>query len=196
MGIRSFLAFELPQGIREQLGEIFREVRQSRLPARWVREENIHLTIVFLGSVDESVLEDLKESVGLVVKQFTPFTTRLSRLGVFPHWRKPRVLWIGLEGDMAGLSRLRDQLQEALTVFGVRQETRPFRAHLTLGRFKDRLEEAEELKGILEQYQDISSEGYPLDELVLFKSHLKPTGPVYTKMGSWHMSRNDKSLYV
>jgi 2'-5' RNA ligase len=188
MGIRSFLAFDLPQEIRGQIGEIFRDVRQSKLPARWVREENIHLTIVFLGSIEESAVEELKESVGQVVKQYTSFTASLSKLGIFPNWRKPRVLWIGLEGNIAGLSRLRDELQEALAVFGIRQETRPFRAHLTLGRFKNRLDDAAELREILERYQDIPSAPCPLDELVLFKSDLKPSGPVYTKMASWHMN--------
>lgn len=185
MGIRSFLAFELPPEIREQIGEISMELRKSRLPARWAREENIHLTIVFLGSVDENVVEDLKERVGSVVKGFTGFKARLSGVGVFPNLRKPRVLWTGLEGDIEGLSRLRDELQDALKVFDLREEKRPFRAHLTLGRFKDRLEDDEELKWILDRYHDIASELCSLDELVLFKSDLKPGGPVYTKMASW-----------
>jgi 2'-5' RNA ligase len=185
MGIRSFLAFELPPEIREQIGEISRELRKSRLPARWVREENIHLTIVFLGSTEETVLEDLKETVGSVLKGVTGFTARLNGVGVFPNWRKPRVLWIGLDGDIKALSRLRDELQDALKVFGLREEKRPFRAHLTLGRFKDRLDNDEELKLILDRYRDTTSKTYSFDELVLFRSDLKPSGPVYTKMASW-----------
>jgi 2'-5' RNA ligase len=185
MGIRSFLAFELPPKIREQIGELSRELRKSRLPARWVQEGNIHLTIVFLGSVEENVVKDLKETVGSVVRGFAVFPVKLSGVGVFPNWRKPRVFWIGLDGDMEGLSRLRDELQEALAVFGLREEKRPFRAHLTLGRFKDQPDDDEELKQILGRYHDITSEPCSLDELVLFKSDLKPSGPVYTKMASW-----------
>jgi len=185
MGIRSFLAFELSPEIRERIGELSRELRKSRLPARWVRVENIHLTIVFLGSIEENVVEDLKETVGSVVRAFTGFTARLSGVGVFPNFRKPRVLWIGLDGDIEGLSRLRDELQEALTVFGIQEEKRPFQAHLTLGRFKDRLDDDEELKRVLDRYHDITSELCSLDELVLFKSDLKSSGPVYTKMASW-----------
>jgi 2'-5' RNA ligase len=185
MDMRSFLAFELPPEIREQIGEIFRELRKSRLPARWVREGNIHLTIVFLGSVKENVVEELKETVGSVVRGFAVFTVRLSGVGVFPGFRKPRVFWIGLDGDIEGLSRLRDELQEALTAFGIQKEKRPFRAHLTLGRFKDRLDDDGELKQILDRYHDITSKPCSLDELVLFKSDLKPSGPVYTKMASW-----------
>ncbi len=185
MGIRLFLAFELPPEIREQIEEISRDLRKSGLPARWVKVENIHLTIVFLGSIEENVVEDLKKTVGSVARGFTGATVKLSGVGVFPNSRKPRVLWIGLDGDREWLSRLRDKLQEALTVFGLREEKRPFQAHLTLGRFKDRLDNDEGLKTVLERYHDITSELYSLDELVLFKSDLKPSGPVYTKMASW-----------
>jgi len=190
MGIRSFLAFDLPPEIRLQIGEISRELKKSRLPARWVREENIHLTIVFLGSIKENVVEDLKETVGSVTRGFTGFTVKLSGVGVFPSLRKPRVFWIGLGGDIEGLSRLRDELQKTLTVVGLQEEKRPFRAHLTLGRFKDRLNNDEELTRILDRYHDISSESCTLNELVLFKSDLKPSGPVYTKMASWPLTGN------
>jgi len=190
MGIRSFLAFELPPAIREEIGNISRELRKSRLPARWVREENIHLTIVFLGSIDENVVEDLKERVGPVVEGFSRFTVKLSGVGVFPNWRRPRVLWTGLDGDIQGLSKLRDELQDAFKGFGLREEKRPFRAHLTLGRFKNRLDDDEELKRILDRYRDIASELCSLDKLVLFKSDLKPGGPVYTKMASWPLLKD------
>jgi RNA 2',3'-cyclic 3'-phosphodiesterase len=188
MGIRLFLAFELPPEIREQIGEISRELRKSRLPARWVREENIHLTIVFLGSVQENVVEDLKETVGSVARGFTGFSVTLGSTGVFPGLRRPRVFWIGLRGDIERLSRLRDELQKVLRVFGIQEETRPFRAHLTLGRFKDRFNNEEELARIIDRYCDISSTSYSLDELVLFRSDLKPSGPMYTKMASWPLT--------
>jgi len=190
MGIRSFLAFELPPEIRGHIGELSRELRKSRLPARWVREENIHLTIVFLGSMEENIVENLKETVGSVIRGFTVFTVKLSGLGVFPNFRKPRVFWIGLDGDTEGLSKLRDELHEALTAFGLQEEKRPFRAHLTLGRFKDRLDDDGELKQILDRYHDITSDLCSLDELVLFKSDLKPSGPVYTKMASWPLIKD------
>jgi 2'-5' RNA ligase len=190
MGIRSFLAFELPPEIREQIGMISGELRRSRLPARWVKKENIHLTIVFLGSVDENVIEDIKGRVSSVVKGFSIFRTRLSGLGVFPNWRKPRVLWVGLNGDVEPLSLLRDQLQRELKAFGLHQETRPFRPHLTLGRFKGPVRHDEDLKWILDKYHDIAGDLYRLEELVLFRSDLKPDGPVYTKMAAWPLGRN------
>ena len=185
MGIRSFLAFELPPEIREQIEAVSRELQRLALPVRWVKVHNIHLTIVFLGSVDEDAIDAIKEKVQQVVKGFSTIRTRLKGVGAFPNWRRPRVIWVGMNGDIERLSNLRDALQRELEVLGFKPEKRPFRAHLTLGRFKGVIEQDEELKWILDRHHDMNSELYSLNELVLFKSDLKPDGPVYTKMASW-----------
>ncbi len=185
MGIRSFLAFELPPEIREKIGAVSRELQKTRMPVRWVKVENIHLTMIFLGSVNEDAIDEIKEKVHLVVNRFSTIRTRLNGVGVFPHWRKPRVIWVGLNGEIETLSNLRDQLQSELKVLGLREEKRPFRPHLTIGRFKDRADRDEELKSILDRHHDITSNLHHLNELILFKSDLKPDGPVYTRMATW-----------
>lgn len=185
MGIRSFLAFELPPEIREQIRGVSRELQKLTLPVRWVKVENIHLTIIFLGSVDETKIDDIKGKANVVVKRFSIFKTRLNGVGVFPDWRRPRVVWIGLNGEIERLSNLRDELQTELKVLGFRPEKRPFKPHLTIGRFKGLVDRDEELKWVLDRYHDLMSDLHYLNELVLFKSDLKPDGPVYTKMASW-----------
>jgi 2'-5' RNA ligase len=185
MGIRSFLAFELPLQIKEQVGEISKELQQSRLPVRWVKVENIHLTIVFLGSATEETIAAVKQKVGSIAERFSALQIRLNSVGVFPNWRRPRVLWIGLDGEIGGLSNLRDQLQAALEELGFKPENRSFRPHLTLGRFKGTVNRGEELKWILDRFHDINSDDEYLKELVLFKSDLRPAGPIYTKMAAW-----------
>lgn len=187
MGIRSFLAFELPPEIREKIGEVSTELQKLTLPIRWVKVTNIHLTIIFLGYVDEDKIDDIKEKVNLVVQRFSIFQTRLNGIGVFPNWRKPRVIWIGLGGEIERLSNLREELQTELKVLGFKPEKRPFAPHLTIGRFKGLLDRDEELKSILDRYHDLSGDLQYLNELVLFKSDLKPDGPVYTKMATWQL---------
>ena len=182
MGIRSFLAFEPPPEIREQIGNVSRELKTSALPVRWVNTENMHLTILFLGNLDEDTIQGLKETATVVAKQFPALTIRLNGIGVFPHVRRPRVIWAGLDGDTERLSDLRDRLQKELKGLGLQQEKRPLRAHLTLGRFKGRMEKDEELKWILDKYHNLSSGPWYLNELILFRSDLKPQGPIYTKM--------------
>ena len=187
MGIRSFLAFELPPAIREKIGEVSIELQKLTLPVRWVKVTNIHLTIIFLGYVDEDKIDDIKEKVNLVVQRFSIFKTRLNGIGVFPNWRKPRVIWIGLGEEIERLSNLREELQTGLKVLGFKPEKRPFAPHLTIGRFKGLVDRDEELKSILDRYHDLSGDLQYLNELVLFKSDLKPDGPVYTKMATWQL---------
>jgi 2'-5' RNA ligase len=185
MAIRSFLAFKLPSEIREQIDKISRELQQSSLPVRWVKTDNIHLTIIFLGSVSEDTIDDIKKETGAVVQRFSAITIGLNGIGVFPNWRRPRVFWVGLDGEIESLSNLRNELQAELKVFGFKPEKRPFRPHLTLGRFRSSLKGDEELKWILDRFHDIKSNPHYLNELVLFKSDLKPGGPIYTKMAAW-----------
>ncbi|UCH00793.1 MAG: RNA 2',3'-cyclic phosphodiesterase [Deltaproteobacteria bacterium] len=185
MGIRLFLAFELPPEIRQQIGEVSTELQKLTLPVRWVKVTNIHLTIIFLGYVNEDTIDDIKERVNPVVKRFSEFKTRLNGIGVFPNWRRPRVIWIGLNGEIERLSNLREELQTELKVFGFKPEKRPFTPHLTIGRFKGPVDRDEELKLILDRYHDLTGDLQYLRELVLFKSDLRPDGPVYTKMASW-----------
>ena len=191
MGIRSFLAFELPPEIREQIETVSKELQKTRMPVRWVKVDNIHLTIIFLGSVSEDIIDDIKEKVQVVVKGFSPIKVGLNDVGVFPNWRRPRVIWVGLDGEIEKLSILRNELQEKLKVLGVREEKRPFRAHLTMGRFKGLVDRDEELKWILDRYHDITSDLHYLNELILFKSDLKPDGPVYTKMAAWPLRKEN-----
>jgi 2'-5' RNA ligase len=191
MGIRSFLAFELPVEIREQIRVISKELKKTALPVRWVKADNIHLTILFLGSVDENVIGDIEKKVNVVVKGFSAFKTKLNAVGAFPHWKRPRVIWVGLNGDIERLANLRDELQEELKDLGFMPEKRPFRPHLTLGRFKGPLDRNEDMKWICDKYRDINSELYQLNELILYKSDLKPDGPVYTKMATWPLRAAD-----
>ena len=185
MGIRSFLAFELPFDIKEQIRTVSEELQRSTLPVRWVKVQNIHLTIVFLGSVDEELMNGIKEKVDGVMGDHAAIKIRLHTIGVFPHFRRPRVLWVGLNGETEKLALLRNALQAELKVLDFKPEKRPYRPHLTLGRFKGSAVNDEELKGILDRYHDITSDFHYLNELTLFKSDLKPGGPVYTKMAAW-----------
>jgi 2'-5' RNA ligase len=185
MGIRSFLAFELPPEIREQIRAISTELRKTALPVRWVKVENIHLTILFLGSVDEDMIGAIQEKVNVVIHGFSPCGTKLDTVGAFPHWRRPRVIWIGLNGDIERLSDLRNDLQEELKPLGFVPEKRPFQPHLTLGRVKKSLGRDDDITWIYERYRDIDSKLCLLNELILYKSELRPDGPVYTKMATW-----------
>ena len=185
MGIRSFLAFELAPDIKKQIETISKELKKSNLPVRWVKPENIHLTLIFLGDVEENLIEDIKAKVNEVVREMKSFKIRLKGVGVFPSLKRPRVVWVGLGGDIDRLSDLRDNLQSKLNALGFIPERRPFKPHLTLGRFKGRTKGEHGLKNILERYYETKSDVCCLKEFILFKSDLKTNGAEYTKIFTW-----------
>jgi 2'-5' RNA ligase len=188
LGIRSFLAFELPDEIKTIVTRVSEEIRKSSLAVRWVRPEFIHLTVVFMGDIESEQITPMGESLGAVCSQHSPFRISLKPMGCFPNTRNPRVIWLGLDGDLERMSRFRDDLQHALSPFGIKEEERAFRPHLTLGRFKKPGKRQTELDELLAKYKELSSPARTLSELVLFRSDLKPGGAVYTKMVSWAVS--------
>ena len=188
MDIRSFLAFELPPETRRVLNRVAAEVHSSPLDGKWVRTGNIHLTVIFLGNIREEELAVMGEAVGRVCALYAPFPIRIKPMGCFPHKRNPRVLWLGLETDLDRMARFRDTMQERLLPFGIKAEKRPFRPHLTLGRFRKAKRADPRVDDLLSFYKDLTSPPGSLNELVLFKSDLKPAGAVYTKMLSWPLS--------
>jgi 2'-5' RNA ligase len=188
MGIRSFLAFELPEEIKHIVTRVSAEIRKSSLDVRWVRPEFIHLTVVFMGDIQPEQISPMAESVKAVCSNHEPFRISLKPMGCFPNSRNPRVIWLGIGGDLERMSRFRDDLQQALSPFGIKQEERAFKPHLTLGRFKKPGKKQTELDQLLAKYGDLSSPACTLDEFVMFRSDLKPGGAVYTRMLSWPLA--------
>jgi RNA 2',3'-cyclic 3'-phosphodiesterase len=188
MGIRSFLALELSPQIKQELLRIHDDLKRSSLDARWVRPEGVHLTVVFMGDVRETDISAVIEGIGDVCSRYGPFAVALRSVGCFPNSRKPRVFWLGVEGDLGRMSRFRDDLQAELLPFGIRPEKRGFRPHLTLGRFKGLGKGTAELDKLLLKHKGLTSPLCSLNELILFRSDLNPGGAVYTKMKSWTLS--------
>ena len=188
MDIRSFLAFELPRDVRIILERVALEAREYDLPVKWVKVQNIHLTMVFLGNVSPDVLEFIQEQAQSACLEFGPFSAAIGGMGTFPNRRNPRVLWLGLKGELERLSLFRDALQQNLGPFGIKVEKRPFRPHLTLGRFRKGKGKGLDLEELLSRYEEVKSPSSMLSELVLFRSDLKPTGAVYTRLAAWPLS--------
>ncbi len=187
MEIRSFLAFELPQDVKRIIREVSRAGKELPLDLRWVKPDNIHLTVVFMGNVSEDKVQPIGETVKEVCARFEPFDARPETLGFFGSRRHPRVLWIGLYGDIKPMGHFRNALQKKLKPFGIKTEKRPFRPHLTLGRFKKGARPWPHLDQMISEYSNLKGQSCSLGELVLFKSDLKPGGAVYTKLSAWNL---------
>jgi len=185
VGIRSFLAFELPIEMKTTVSEVSRESRSLFKEVRWVDPAKIHLTVVFLGNIAEDQIDPLGRSVAAICREHAPFQIALKGVGYFGSRRHPRVLWMGLNGDIDRMEIFRNALQETLRPYGIKTENRPFRPHLTLGRFKKGERPGTVLDEFIDRYRESSSPAEKLEELCLFKSQLKPGGAIYTRLGAW-----------
>jgi len=135
--MRSFVAIELPGRVRESLAALRERLRKSGAAASWVREENMHLTLRFLGDVAEPDLERLSETLGEALRPFSPLTLRIQNLGAFPNPRRPNVIWAGVETLSGTLLEVQAAVEAAARAIGLPPDDKPFHPHITLARIRD-----------------------------------------------------------
>lgn len=180
--IRAFLAVDPPPEVLERIAAIQRELRKNVQGAiAWVRPEGIHLTIKFFGNIAPELTETIAAEVRRSASGSASMSLEVRVLGVFPDLRRPRVIWIGLGGDVGPLGVLQKKIETGLEACGFARETRPFRAHLTLARIKD----GRGLVGLepaLRNPRLQEAGSFRVDELTLFRSELTPKGAVYTRL--------------
>ena len=179
--IRSFIAIELPEETIKKLAAIQEQLKGSRARVRWVKPGSIHLTLKFLGNISPVQVDEIAAAAAQVVVDQPPVTLCPAGLGAFPSNRKPRVIWVGLRGEVERLVNIQAGLEKALEPLGFAQEGRGFRPHLTIGRVKDRrgLQSLIEAMSTLELPEFNS---FDANEIILYKSDLRPTGAIYTKL--------------
>jgi len=169
--MRLFIAIELPDAAKRALTWL-----KTDIPgARWVPADQIHLTLAFLGEVDEAALVRLTGELARI--QLPGFQLAFGPLGCFPDRRRPRVLWVGLE-PQPRLKHLADGVQEAVLACGIPQEERPFSPHITLARLK--LSPSRECDAFLDQRPKQELPPFSVREFTLFQSRLTPQGALHT----------------
>lgn len=171
--MRAFIAAEIPENIRRMVDYFIKEAKTKDLPIRWVDFENLHITLKFMGDVDDKKKEPIAAALTEALKKYPPFNVDLEGAGVFPNARNPRVLWIGVNQGKNELTQLAGDLEQLATRFGVRREEKRFHPHLTIGRTKAFCK----VDAIVAQI--IKTQEFPIDTVTFFKSVLKPDGPVY-----------------
>ena len=179
--IRSFLAIELPEAIRKRIEEIQADLKSSHSDVRWVNPGKIHLTLKFFGNIEESQVDTITKSIEPLIAVIPHFSVEVRGMGAFPNIRNPRVIWIGLVDERQVLVPLQKQLESTLGTIGFQAEDRPFRPHLTLGRMNSS-RGRDELIERIQKYKEERFGDFEVRRFVLFKSDLKPTGPIYTAL--------------
>jgi 2'-5' RNA ligase len=179
--MRAFVAVELSPAVHERLVAVKRALARHRAAVRWVRDDNLHLTIKFLGDVAAGPLETLRADLSAVLRDAVPLAATVHGLGVFPDARRPRVVWVGLA--CAGLAAVAAAVDAAAARIGVTPETRPFSAHVTLGRVSG----PARWTPLGREIATRAAEDFgtcTIDALVGFRSDLRPDGALYTKLWS------------
>ena len=191
--IRAFIAVPLSDEVKSGLADVARTLAASipRGAVRWVRPEQIHLTLWFLGDTPTDQLAAVQRGMDVAAESNLPFTLHLGDLGCFPSFQRPRVIWIGLAGEEGRLASLKVALDAQLLALGRIPENKPFRAHLTLGRVKDE----RDVRGV-EWTAEIPHLAVPITTLHLIESQLRPDGPVYTIRHTSPLTGGSKQLTV
>lgn len=184
--IRTFIAAVLPVSVRNELGRVQAELKKERFKFRWVKPERIHLTLAFLGEVDKGRLAAVSDAMANGLRFCSPLQLKTNGLGVFPTIKRPRVFWAGIGEEVDRLRALKASLDQSLLkvpdlVF--KPEPRPFKAHLTLGRAKGRID-GPQLAAAMIRLQPLLSTRFTMTQVHLFKSDLCGGGAVYTQLSS------------
>ncbi len=182
--MRAFFCLELEPQLREQISTITSRLKRCDARVNWVRAENLHITLKFLGDIADGLIPNLeaaaKEAIRLA-QIAGPVTCLFNQLGAFPNQNRPRVIWVGCKEEPPKLQLLAEKLEQALSHLGVDRERSPFVTHVTLGRVK---EEGRGVVSLLQAMQKIDSFEFDatLKHLTLMKSDLTPQGSIYAPL--------------
>jgi 2'-5' RNA ligase len=182
--LRAFIAVELPLDLRQVIYEATSKLRQQvGTLVRWVSIDNLHLTLKFLGDVSPANVDMISQMLRAETGLFNCFELRLSGLGSFPNLKRPRVIYIGIQAPLA-LETLQRGIESASRRLGYEAEERGFSPHLTLGRVRQNVTATEQqvIRRALEDTKIDFLGTARVDSVQLFKSDLRPSGSVYTRL--------------
>ncbi len=179
--LRLFIAIELSAQQRKEVASLQNTTRHKLKGVRWVRPEQLHLTLKFLGDTNIDHINKIKLSMDESAASFSHFQVKYGACGVFPSVRKARVIWISLKEGKIEIENLFQALDQALTSKGFKQETRRYQPHLTIGRITRSLPE-DAIEQFLSDHQSFESSHHTTAELILFESRLTEKSAIHTPL--------------
>jgi len=171
--MRTFFAFPIPKDIQNDLYNQTSKLREDSTGVKWVAPENFHITLRFIGDIEDDILARLEKMVEDVPMHKGIFTVKYKGLGAFPPKGKPKVIYAPIETGKKECSEVYSFLDNLLSAF-IPKEKRPYTPHITLGRVKGHAQVPD-----LRNYSDDVSGAFTVDECVLYESRLGPSGASY-----------------
>lgn len=198
--MRLFVALEVPAAVKQAAAEVMGRLKGAGEDVKWVRPEGMHLTLKFLGETPEDLLPELCRSLDQACRGREALSLKLAGCGAFPGVRSPRVVWLGLGGEMEELAGLAAAVEEALVGLGFPPEGRPFRPHLTLGRVRSgrrgrkggRKSSAAPLGRAIVELARWRGPAFQAESVALMQSTLTPAGAVYRPLHTITLERRGK----
>ena len=185
MQMRVFISVNLSALARKELGELTQKLQKSHWPVRWEKPEKIHVTFTFLGELKNLRTEKLKNILEKACSGIKPFTISFKGLGAFPDFVQPRVVWVGLKGDLKSLAALQKGIEKELKKAGIWFDKKPFTPHVTIGRVKKGISKGYllDLGKKIKKLRQIDFQSRILvDSVEIMKSDLLPGDSVYTEL--------------
>jgi 2'-5' RNA ligase len=188
--LRTFIAIDLSEGIRNYLGLVSQELNNylSKGDVRWVKPEKIHLTLRFLGETENDKLSDICDIMDESTRHVEASELILGMLGCFPNAKRPRVIWVGFQSFGEDIISLQSVLEENIVNLGWKAESRSYHPHLTLGRVKN---SPAVVRGQLPWGQEMSKLRVGVSAITLYESQLKSSGPEYATLHTSRLTTND-----
>jgi len=186
--IRAFVAVDLEPQTVQKIAETIARLRPRMPVIRWLPPTNFHLTLKFLGDIEEAKVAPIAAALERELYPFSCFTINAKGLGVFPDLKRPRILWVGLVGGE--LNALASTAEKALVPFGFAAEKKTFTPHLTIGRWRQFNGSPKELGDEIEKWRGHDFGRSKIDEVILFQSVLKQEGAVYRTLKTVALTKN------
>lgn len=175
--MRVFLAVEIDENLLDKISDVQKEFMECETPVKYVETKNLHCTLKFFGEIDDNKLNQIVQAIENKIEKHEPFKVSIKKTGVFPNERYIRVLWLGID-DVELFSNLQRDLDEDFVKMGFKRE-KSYSPHLTIGRVKG-AKNKEALLSKLKDLRDVEIGEMDIDKIVLKKSELTPSGPIYT----------------
>lgn len=192
--LRTFIGLDLGKPLRGRIVSLQEKLAQTGCDVKWVEAENIHVTMLFLGEVEDRELMAVCQAVEEGAKAIPAFSLTIEGVGCFPNLRRPRVVWVGVGQGRQEVIALHDAIEKPLLQLGCyRREDRPYTPHITLGRIRsDR--PMDKLTAELARQQSWKAGDTTIQEVHVMSSQLTPQGPIYTILSRAKLTgRPDKS---
>ena len=191
--IRSFIAIELPDEVKSALTQLQAQLKTGKPSSiKWADPYGIHLTLKFLGNIAVDKVSEITGAIEEAAQGISSFHLKVKGLGAFPNFKRVRVVWVGVEGELAPLKQLQQRIESNLVPLGFAPESRPFTPHLTLARLREQAspDARENFGQLLADTSFETTYGFKVDSVNLMRSELTREGAIYSRLSLVTLSQN------